>query len=369
MADALIQSSTEDRMEFPQDAASRLLREAGLPDVLDWSPVRGGANNRVYCGTAGPKKVLLKMYFGAEGDPRDRLGGERCFYSLAEKANTHSVPQALGWDLANRLALFEFVEGRKLEAGEITAAHVLGAANLVAAVNNLRDRTPSESLASEACFSISEHLSAVDARVERLGGLEISDPLDREASAWIHEQLKPAWHRVHEAARAHAVDEGLDPSDSLPQNQRWISPSDFGFHNALLETNGRLRFFDFEYAGWDDPAKLMADFFCQPAIPVPLGMWSDFLGGLAECRHWHPETALRARVLLPAYRIKWCCIMMNEFLSSEARRRRFSGLGTEDRRATQLAKARAALCEIGTQPSPRPTRPRTHLRAPRGSEG
>jgi hypothetical protein len=140
----------------------------------------------------------------------------------------------------------------------------------------------------------------------------------------------------------------LDPSASLPQEQRWISPSDFGFHNALLETNGRPRFFDFEYAGWDDPAKLMADFVCQPAIPVPLGMWNDFLGGLAECRHWNPEIALRARVLLPAYRIKWCCIMMNEFLSTEARRRRFSGIGTEDRRATQLAKARAALYEIDT---------------------
>ena len=39
-----------------------------------------------------------------------------------------------------------------------------------------------------------------------------------------------------------------------------FSPSDFGFHNALLKDNGKLCFLDFEYFGRDDPVKLMADF-------------------------------------------------------------------------------------------------------------
>ena len=39
-----------------------------------------------------------------------------------------------------------------------------------------------------------------------------------------------------------------------------ISPSDFGFHNALRTNTGPV-FFDFEFSGWDDPAKTIIDFF------------------------------------------------------------------------------------------------------------
>ena len=33
--------------------------------------------------------------------------------------------------------------------------------------------------------------------------------------------------------------------------------------------NGSFVFIDFEYYGWDDPAKMIADFYLQPAVPVP----------------------------------------------------------------------------------------------------
>ena len=336
-------------MEGSSTAVERLLREAGFPAVEDWSPVRGGANNRVFCGTADSKKVLLKLYFHDPLDSRDRLRGERCFYSFAEKAcPAAAVPGVLGWDLENRLGLFEFIEGRKLEVGEIATDLVLHAARLVSAVNDLQDISTECPLASEACFSILDHLSTVDARVERLQGLQVSDSLDHEGRSWVHDELAPTWKSIRETALSNALSARLDPSACLPSSQRWISPSDFGFHNALLEKNGCLKFFDFEYAGLDDPAKLVADFFCQPAIPVPTILWRAFLQGLAECCRWYPDAALRAQVLLPAYRVKWCCIMMNEFLATAARRRSFSGIGAEDRRAAQLAKARAALCEIDT---------------------
>ena len=48
--------------------------------------------------------------------------------------------------------------------------------------------------------------------------------------------------------------------------------------NALLAASDKkLRFLDFEYAGWDDPAKLIGDFFCQPAIPAPHSEFERFV--------------------------------------------------------------------------------------------
>ena len=39
-----------------------------------------------------------------------------------------------------------------------------------------------------------------------------------------------------------------------------MSPSDFGLQNTLF-TKNKLFFIDFEYAGLDDPAKCLLDFF------------------------------------------------------------------------------------------------------------
>ena len=57
----------------------------------------------------------------------------------------------------------------------------------------------------------------------------------------------------------------------------------------------------------------------------------------------------RAALLMPVYELKWCCIMLNEFLPAADRRRTFAGAaaGQGERRAAQLAKVEAALNRMG----------------------
>jgi hypothetical protein len=332
--------------DLPYPAAAKLVQTAGLSAVNRWYPVRGGANNRVYHATTMQGRILLKVYFHCPDDRRDRLRGECCFYRLAGEAEPGSVPQVWGWDRENRLGLFGFVEGRKLDAAEVDAGHVRAAGQLVAAVNNTLEPASGAGdfpVASEAAFSLAEHFAAVERRMERLRQMSIRDDLDEEAKGWIRDHLSPAWNLVRKDAATRAAGEGLDIDAILPQQQRWISPSDFGFHNALLENGGRLRFFDFEYAGWDDPAKLVADFFCQPSVVVPETWWDEFTGALSTCRRWQPATGRRARLLLPVYRIKWCCILMNEFLPADDARRQYAKAGNSERRQIQLQKAKQLL--------------------------
>lgn len=333
-------------MQVPGEAVGRLVAGAGLAPVVSWEPVAGGANNRVWKGRAGETSVLLKSYFYDAGDPRDRLRGEHTFYSLARLAGCGATPADLGWDLENRLGLFEFVEGRKLVDGEVDGGHVEAAARLVVEVNGAMggDVARVAPVASEACFSPRAHMQTIAARVERLGQIAPSDETDAAAVSWIHGALKPAWEEVSGRALEGFAAAGMEPDETLPEAGRWISPSDFGFHNALLTTGSVMKFFDFEYAGWDDPAKMIADFFCQPAVPVPARLWENFVGALGCSGRWTDRVERSAAILLPAYRIKWCCIMMNEFLRVGAARRQFSGVGAvSDRRTVQLEKARKSL--------------------------
>src|SRR5262249_28106137 len=175
-----------------------------------------------------------------------------------------------------------------------------------------------------------------------LGQVAGDTDVDGQAAALVATELVPAWEGVAARAARRAEELGMAADEEIRAADRCLSPSDFGFHNALLGADRRLRFLDFEDAAWDDPAKLICDFFCQPAVPAPREEYERFAAGVTADLSdpaWHRA---RAALLLPAYRVKWCCILLNDFLSAGARRRRFAAADQPDRQLLQLAKARHA---------------------------
>ncbi len=325
-----------------RDRVSPFLAAHGFAGDCVIEPVIGGGNNRVYRVQIGSRAGLLKAYFQNPADPRDRFGAERAFYGYLWEQGVRRTPEPLGWDEEQRLGLFTFVAGHKLRAEEITLDHVGQALAFIAELNQARV-TPAAAqlpLASEACFSVAEHLACVERRIARLVEIAAVSPLEREAAAFVAEDLKPVWQKIRSA-----IDAKILAGPPLSPAQRCLSPSDFGFHNALLAEDGRLRFFDFEYAGWDDPAKLACDFFCQPQVPVPFTLREEFLSRLAQTLKLDSTFSDRVRRLQPAYSVKWCCIMLNEFVSGDQTRRAFAvgKESVETRKVDQLQKARCLL--------------------------
>jgi hypothetical protein len=328
--------------------AEPVLAQAGVTGPFRLEPITGGGNNRVFRVESDGAPVVLKAYFRHPDDPRDRLRADFGFSAFAWGVGARSLPQPLASHREAGMAVFEFVAGQKLTLGEVTAAHVVEAAAFVRSVNEHRADPRASTLpdASEACFTISDHLAYVTRRLDRLRGIDVSTPIGRDAATIVDRRMRPAWERVAASVRASAqdgVDEPLDASD------RCLSPSDFGFHNAILAADHRLRFLDFEYAGWDDPAKMACDFFCQPAVPVPRELLSGFVAAVSPLWRDPAAFARRAALLLPVYGLKWCCIMLNEFLPAADSRRTFAGaiVDREARRAVQLAKVASSLDRMG----------------------
>ena len=340
-----------------QAGCASLLAAAGLSPAVSFERLTEGGNNRVYRVETVSGPVLLKEYFRHAADLRDRLGAEQAFSQFAWRHGVSSLPRPLGCDRETGLGLYEFVVGRKLAPGEVTAAHVDAAAAFFAAVNRHR-RDPAAAdlpIASEACFSPAEHLACIDRRMARLATIEPGSDQHRRAAALVAHRLLPAWHRV----RADVAAAGMPLDEPLATDVRAISPSDFGFHNCLV-TDAGLTFIDFEYAGWDDPAKTVCDFFCQPAVPVPRDHVERFLNA-ATAVVGDPGLGDRVALLLPVYELKWCCIMLNEFLPTDDRRRAFAG-GADDaesRRARQLDKVDRTLAGLLTRSSSASATPRT----------
>lgn len=324
-----------------------LARRGSTPRKVDLQPCATGGNNRVFVVSAGASRVVAKCYYSGPADTRDRLMAEWSFLCYVERLGLKCVPRPISCDRVARIALYEYVDGRRLAPGAIGPREIVAAADFFRLLNDRRSIRLADALppASEACFSVGEHFAMLDSRLQRLSEVRPQLEIDAEALELVG-RLRGLWSdvKLRLASQAAALSIPLDML--IPQADRCISPSDFGFHNALALPGGGLCFIDFEYAGWDDPAKMAADFFCQPAVPVDPQYFEWFLD--ATIGSYARETErlkARARLLRPVYRIKWCCIMLNDFVPESAQRRRFADPEMDGlkRRRAQLEKAKVAF--------------------------
>lgn len=312
----------------------------------------GGGNNRVYRIESGSRVLVLKQYFHSADDPRDRLGAEFALTSFAWRNGVLSLPKPIAADFQRRLGLYGFVDGKRFAPGEVDGAAVDQALSFALALDGLRDSADGRTLpdGSEAVFRFGDHLALVERRVRSLGRIDVGDSLQADAALFVSQSLMPAWDRLAERVRADAARERIAIDEELPLEECTISPSDFGFHNALRTADGVV-FLDFEYFGWDDPVKLVADFLHHPGMSLDAAARRRFLAGAQRAFADDPNFGLRLALMYPLYGLRWVCILLNEFLPERWKRRAYAGAADRDvalRR--QLLKARAKLNDLGGLP-------------------
>lgn len=328
---------------------NRLLSAVGVGSEFTLTQLNGGANNRVFRVDTGAGSYLLKSYFRHVEDPRDRLTTEYSFMRFAWDNGIRCIPEPIACSNDDGIALYDFIQGEKPEPSHITEREVSQAVDFYKDLNHLKQEKGAKNLpiGSEACFSVSEHLQCVSKRVARLRTVKDSSEVNGQAVRFIARDLSDAWETTADAIAVAAQTIGVSPDQEIVADDRCLSPSDFGFHNALVASDGNLRFIDFEYAGWDDPAKMVCDFFCQPAIPLPPRYRDLFI---ERATSGLPDPGLlrrRIALLLPAYMIKWCCILLNDFLPIGRKRRDFAIEGAgEMHKERQLQKARLMLAAL-----------------------
>lgn len=314
------------------------LRASKVGGDYELIPIQSGRNSQVFRVHNSSGDWLLKKYYQHTEDKRDRLGTEFNFLQLLWVKNIQQIPEPIICDRVHHLALFSFLKG--LCPKEIELRHINQAVQFIYHINQFREFAEDYKLsnASEACFSVNGHLNSVKYRLENLYHLDGDTELVKQAQEFIEKFLIQKWFQIKKHIENIIQKNNLE--ESLSQEDRILSPSDFGFHNTLENEQGDLSFIDFEYAGWDDPVKLICDFGCQPEVPVNKRLWIQFLNKLSEKLEM-PLISQRAKVLLPAYRIKWCCIMLNEFRSVGFARRLHAGKNGITLLALQLKKVQS----------------------------
>jgi len=299
----------------PTDLDVRLLEEAGISSSISKiSPLKGGANNRVYkIELEDASSLVLKQYFSHPQDLRPRLKAEYEFLSFAWNEGVRSIPQPLAQDPSRNRALYSYVDGSPATNSHANREYVEEAIAFLIALNKNRSRGNHLGCASESSFQFADSLAHVERRIDRLKNLSQDSPPLKLLHKFINDCLIPAWNECKTA---------LHPEDP-PVRDRILSPSDFGLHNTIFSM-GKPIFIDFEYAGWDDPAKTICDFFLQPKFSIPMSFFALFSEAAASMTRNPSKTLERTQRLFSISKIKWCCIILNVFSNTGKSRRDFA---------------------------------------------
>ena len=284
----------------------------------------GGANSEVFVvSTKVGGKYLVKKYRSRPADTSDRLTTEFEGLTFLWQSGIRLIPRPLCQDRDHSLGVYEYIQGRKLQPGEVSVRHLGLAAEFLGELFSIRQAlgAAQQPLACEACLSLQGYVDVVQIRLDRLLAVPGEDALAIGVRAYLEEVFTPFFHHAKAIFFDRADGLGLDPCAVLPVGRRVLSPSDFGFHNAIVAGDGRLVFIDFEYYGWDDPAKLIADFYLQPAVPVPPELRRYFLEKLDFLVANDSELTKRLPLAYLLSALKWCLLLLNCFLQVDLARR------------------------------------------------
>jgi len=326
-------------------------RILGVASVLAGRPVisveqrMGGGNNRLFRVMTDQRPYALKEYPRRIGDARDRLGTEFRALQFLEKCAVGNVPKPIAADRAKGFALYEWIDGTQV--ADPTETDVDATLAFIMRVHECRHARGAAALplASEACLSPMDIVEQIGRRFERLKG--ISQPEPRLAEFLFADYVPTAeavetWSRREYSGLGWTFDRPISPAE------RSLSPSDFGFHNAIRRADGRLTFVDFEYFGWDDPAKLVADFLLHPGMRLTANCYERFRAGAIRIYEEKGAFATRLALVYPLFALRWCMILLNEFLPERWEARRRAGIHIDRNAATagQLEKARERISAV-----------------------
>jgi phosphotransferase family enzyme len=328
-----------------------ICRTALARDVVSSEPIGAGRNSRVFrvdltdAEPPAPLAVVVKFYRRDAGDARDRLSTEFRSLQFLWQNDVRAVPRPIAIDHDRQCAIYEYIAGEPAASREIAPEDIDTSVRFLSALKRLRGAPGSEALpaASEACFSLDEVVTSVERRLERLQRAEPGADDVARMHGWIAETFAPFLSEVREWCREAARRSGIAFDEPIRQEARTLSPSDFGFHNAIRRPDGTLAFVDFEYFGWDDPAKTIVDYLLHPGMGLGEPIKRRFAVGARAAFADVPMLAERARLVYPLFGLKWAMILLNDFLPA-----RFSPPQSEWRR-TQLRKAQALVGRLAAE--------------------
>ena len=272
--------------------------------------INQGKNSSSFKISTVDKIFALKIYPKNTVNNRNRIKSELDFLLFLKENKFDKVPKPILWDKKNKWILLSWLDGSKIlsptkEQCELLIAFLkdIQIYKKSKLANNIKN-------ASEACFTLDEHINHLKSRIKfLLDYLKDSSGVNKNNFAEIINFIEEFNNKIKIIEQ-----KDLKSINTKMIVEKILSPSDIGFHNTLMDQN-IMKFIDFEYAGWDDPTKMISDLILQPDYNIPIEHIT-VLNSLINEKFLPNDFKIRIPIMLKLYRIKWIIIMLNPLLKS-----------------------------------------------------
>ncbi|MFZ6015613.1 MAG: phosphotransferase [Patescibacteria group bacterium] len=293
--------------------------------VIKTIPIYYGSNNRVFqLQLQDGSLLLLKQYFS---DDRRRMFREWNVYAIIREHGLMQVPQPMISDQENQIAIYEFIQGEKKTAAQLSRKDIAHMAEFLADLHRIspdqvsvplpRSIMSSQSMAQTIDVLIYGRMSEIEAETDQ------GKTHPRLAEFLVQEDV---FARVRQALRVFREKTGPKIiSHEIPDQDLRLTPADFGPHNMIFPANRKPYFVDFEYGGWDHPLRVVGEYVNHDRA---LGMSPQdkqfFLDHYVACSPLDPDLL----ELLPYMRclseIEWIMIYISSMNVSKLKARSFA---------------------------------------------
>jgi len=269
--------------------------------------LEGGKNSKVLKFIGKKKKFVVKVYSDFK-----RLNREKLFYNFLKKRKISSVLRILYTNYKLKLIIFEYIDGKKIK--NISNKDV---SQLLIFLNNLNQKIDFRFPHSiDGIKNRKDHVKLCEKKINDLKLINKKLLTSKKLDKFLNEYLIPKFKYLKRDVKGKNFKKYFV---RLKKKDLIMSPSDIGFHNILKKKN-KLFFFDFEYAGLDDPVKLICDFLCQPDQNITNYQKKIFINNKLFSRGQSVDINFLVKLFLPFHKIKWCCIMLNQIKSLKKNR-------------------------------------------------
>lgn len=226
----------------------------------DLVPLRNGRNNDVQLGelASSGQKVVVKRYARNRGA---RFVREVAFLRLCESLAITSVPGLVGCCENHAVVVMKHVPGAS--PSFFSADHEMQIIDFLVALQQEPSKSAGIPESIEAIWKAADFRKSLFRRIFTLRrGNRQSELHARQADslAIFEKYLESALFSDDLRWLARTIRQ----TSKLPGGDwRFVSPSDMGVHNCL-DDDGKLSFFDFEYAGVDSGVNLAGDLAMHP---------------------------------------------------------------------------------------------------------
>ena len=300
--------------------SDEILGEVNIEDYLYWaqiifenkitniSDIDGRGNSKIHQLTTDDGKIFaLKAYPDRLIDPRNRIQAE--FNACQFLESTNRAQKAIDMDSNLNMAVYEWVDGSVIQ--KIERRHIDDALTFIALLAGKSKNLNSKDfpLASEACLSLNMLSDQIHSRFSRL---KARAPHFDKLKLFLELSFEPVWAKAIKWTKNYWPKNNID--SILDEKFHTISPSDFGFHNALERKDGTLCYLDLEYFGFDDPAKLIIDFIWHPGMDLSSDQKKTWIKESSKIFNETENLQSRLFAAWPVIGLRWSLILLNEFL-------------------------------------------------------